>query len=89
VKVDKAPPEIHQPKEQIDYPGFGQQVQTYHVFGTVVAGSVETGSGANFIAVDGDPTKDATVFERLKFVMKEGRLLRNEYVIPKHGPEHK
>jgi imidazolonepropionase-like amidohydrolase len=31
------------------------------------------------IAVDGDPTKDVTTLERVKFVMKGGAVYKNDY----------
>jgi imidazolonepropionase-like amidohydrolase len=36
------------------------------------AGGIETGKYADRIAVDGDPTKDVTGLERVKWVMKGG-----------------
>jgi imidazolonepropionase-like amidohydrolase len=39
-------------------------------------GSVETGKYADLIAVEGDPTKDVTTLERVKFVMKGGEVVR-------------
>jgi imidazolonepropionase-like amidohydrolase len=41
-------------------------------------GTVETGKLANLIAVAGDPIADITELERVKFVMKKGRVVRNE-----------
>ena len=42
VKVGPAPPEIHQPKANIDYPGFGTNVTTLHVVsGTVMPGMID------------------------------------------------
>jgi len=43
-------------------------------------GSLEPGAWADIIAVDGDPSKDVTTLERVKFVMKGGEVVRNEYV---------
>jgi imidazolonepropionase-like amidohydrolase len=43
-------------------------------------GSLETGAWADIVAVDGDPLKDVTTLERVKFVMKGGEVVRNEYV---------
>jgi len=42
-------------------------------------GSLETGAWADIIAVEGDPLKDVTTLERVKFVMKGGEVVRNEY----------
>ena len=41
-------------------------------------GSIETGKLADIIAVDGDPTKDVKVMGKVKFVMKDGVVYRNE-----------
>jgi imidazolonepropionase-like amidohydrolase len=43
------------------------------------AGSLEPGAWADIVAVDGDPLKDVTTLERVKFVMKGGEVVRNEY----------
>src|SRR6266404_694142 len=42
-------------------------------------GSLEPGAWADIIAVEGDPLKDVTTLERVKFVMKGGEVIRNEY----------
>ncbi len=42
-------------------------------------GTLEPGAWADVIAVDGDPLKDVTVLERVKFVMKGGAVVRNDY----------
>src|SRR5579863_3086788 len=42
-------------------------------------GSLEPGAWADIDAVDGDPVKDVTTLERVKFVMKGGEVVRNEY----------
>jgi imidazolonepropionase-like amidohydrolase len=40
-------------------------------------GSLEKGKLADIIAMPGDPTSDITVTERVWFVMKEGKIIRN------------
>ena len=42
-------------------------------------GAVEYGKWADIIAVDGDPVQDVTTLERVKFVMKGGEVVKNEY----------
>jgi imidazolonepropionase-like amidohydrolase len=42
-------------------------------------GSLEPGAWADIVAVDGDPLKDVTILERVKFVMKGGEVVKNEY----------
>jgi imidazolonepropionase-like amidohydrolase len=42
-------------------------------------GTVEPGKWADIIAVDGDPLQDVTTLERVKFVMKGGEVVKNEY----------
>jgi imidazolonepropionase-like amidohydrolase len=42
-------------------------------------GSLKPGAWADIIAVEGDPLKDVTTLERVKFVMKGGEVIRNEY----------
>ena len=42
-------------------------------------GSLEQGTWADIVAVDGDPIKDVTTLERVKFVMKGGEVVKNEY----------
>src|ERR1700719_2495339 len=45
----------------------------------VRVGSLETGRWADVIAVDGDPTKDVSILEHVKFVMKGGSVYKNDY----------
>jgi imidazolonepropionase-like amidohydrolase len=42
-------------------------------------GTLEAGKWADIIAVDGDPTKDVTTLQHVKFVMKGGAVVKNEY----------
>jgi imidazolonepropionase-like amidohydrolase len=42
-------------------------------------GALEPGKFADVVAVDGDPTKDITILEHVKFVMKGGTVYKNEY----------
>jgi imidazolonepropionase-like amidohydrolase len=42
-------------------------------------GTLEAGKWADLIAVDGDPLKDVTTLEQVKFVMKGGEVVKNEY----------
>src|SRR5215469_7148591 len=42
-------------------------------------GTLEAGKFADLIAVDGDPLQDITTLQRVKFVMKGGTVVRNEY----------
>ena len=42
-------------------------------------GSLEAGKWADLIAVDGDPLQDVTRLQQVKFVMKGGAVVKNEY----------
>ncbi|HVO60753.1 MAG TPA: amidohydrolase family protein [Terriglobales bacterium] len=42
-------------------------------------GTLEAGKYADIIAVDGDPLKDVTVLQNVKFVMKGGEVVKNQY----------
>ena len=44
-----------------------------------LVGSLETGRWADVIGVDGDPTKNVTILEHVKFVMKAGAVYKNDY----------
>jgi imidazolonepropionase-like amidohydrolase len=41
-------------------------------------GSIERGKFADLIAVSGDPLADITELQRVKFVMKGGKVIRND-----------
>jgi len=41
-------------------------------------GSIEKGKYADLIAVSGDPLADIAELQRVKFVMKGGRIIRND-----------
>jgi imidazolonepropionase-like amidohydrolase len=47
---------------------------------TEAVGTVEEGKWADLIAVDGDPTKDVTTLEHVRFVMKGGTVYKNDYM---------
>ena len=42
-------------------------------------GTIETGRWADIIAVDGDPLRDVNTLEHVKFVMKGGEVIKNDY----------
>src|SRR5262249_29856972 len=42
-------------------------------------GTLETGKWADIIAVDGDPLQDITALQHVKFVMKGGAVVKNDY----------
>ena len=41
-------------------------------------GSIEKGKFADLVAVSGDPLSDISELQRVKFVMKGGKVIRNE-----------
>ena len=43
-----------------------------------IAGSIEKGKLADIIAVDGDPIKDIQSMSKVKFVMKDGVVYKEE-----------
>jgi imidazolonepropionase-like amidohydrolase len=48
-------------------------------------GAIEPGKFADLIAVAGDPLSDITELEHVRFVMKDGRVIRND--LPSHSGE--
>jgi imidazolonepropionase-like amidohydrolase len=46
-------------------------------------GTLEKGKLADVVAMPGDPTADITATERVSFVMKEGKIIRNGPPSPK------
>jgi len=42
-------------------------------------GTIEAGKWADIVAVDGDPLADVSMLERVKFVMKGGEVVKNQY----------
>jgi imidazolonepropionase-like amidohydrolase len=59
------------------------QAATFHAADLIgwadKVGAIETGHQADFIAVAGDPTQDVRLLESVKFVMKGGAVVRNEF----------
>jgi imidazolonepropionase-like amidohydrolase len=42
-------------------------------------GRIAHGLHADLVAVDGDPLSDVRALERVRFVMKDGQVVKNEY----------
>ncbi len=80
--------ELNQAKEFGYYVNYGMTPMQAIRSGTVVAaellgwsdkmGTIEAGKWADLVAVTGDPLKDITELERVKFVMKGGVVFKNE-----------
>jgi imidazolonepropionase-like amidohydrolase len=80
--------EVNQAKEFEYYVKYGMTPMQAIRTGTVVAaellgwsdkmGTIEGGKWADFVGVSGDPLKDITELERVKFVMKGGAVYKNE-----------
>jgi len=80
--------ELNQAKEFGYYVNYGMTPLQAIRSGTVVAaellgwsdktGTIEAGKWADLVAVSGDPLKDITELERVKFVMKGGMVYKNE-----------
>jgi imidazolonepropionase-like amidohydrolase len=45
-------------------------------------GAIEPGKFADVVAVTGDPVTDITELERVRFVMKNGEVVRNDFAAP-------
>src|ERR1700676_1498676 len=80
--------EVNQAKEFEYYVEYGMTPMQAIRSGTVVAaellgwsdkmGTVEPGKWADLVAVSGDPLKDITEVERVRFVMKGGAVFKND-----------
>lgn len=80
--------DLNQAKEFEYYVNYGMTpVQAIHTATTSAAellgwsdrmGTIEAGKWADLVAVSGDPLKDITELERVKFVMKSGAVFRND-----------
>jgi imidazolonepropionase-like amidohydrolase len=45
-------------------------------------GTLKPGRHADLVAVEGDPTQDVRLLEAVKFVLKGGRVIRNDFATP-------
>ncbi len=80
--------ELNQAKEFEYYVNYGMTPMQAIRSGTIVAaellgwsdkmGTIEAGKWADLVAVTGDPLKDITELDRVKFVMKGGVVFKNE-----------
>lgn len=48
-------------------------------------GAIEVGKYADIVATAGDPTQDVTELEKVKFVMKGGKVVRDDFSLDKPG----
>ena len=79
---------VNQAKELAYYVEYGMTPMQANRTGTTVAsellgwadktGMVEAGKWADLVAVSGDPLKDITELQKVKFVMKGGAVYKNE-----------
>jgi len=61
-------------------------VNNADVFGMAEqVGSLQKGKFADLVAVSGDPLADITELTRVKFVMKGGKVIRNELTLSTVG----
>jgi imidazolonepropionase-like amidohydrolase len=80
--------ELNQAREFVYYVNYGMTPMQAIRSGTIAAaellgwpdkmGTIEAGKWADIVAVSGDPLKDITELERVKFVMKGGAVFKNE-----------
>jgi imidazolonepropionase-like amidohydrolase len=80
--------ELHQAKEFTYYVNYGMTPMQAIRSGTVVPaellgwsekmGTIEAGKWADLVGVSGDPLRDITELERVKFVMKAGAVYKND-----------
>jgi imidazolonepropionase-like amidohydrolase len=81
--------ELNEAKEFEYYVEYGMTpMQAIHTGTTTAAellgwsdkiGTIEAGKWADLVAVQGDPLKDITELEKVKFVLKSGIIFRNDF----------
>jgi imidazolonepropionase-like amidohydrolase len=81
--------ELNQAKEFAYYVAYGMTpLEAIHTATTTAAellgwtdkmGTVEAGKWADLVAVSGDPLKDVSELQRVKFVMKSGSVFKNDF----------